>query len=101
MNTVEFIISKNFLKKYTQKKFIYVQKVLLNNKKKDGILYFVEGMSVGSDFGFPRVEIKKKYRWYYFSFKNKIRKKMNFTTVLPKKRPLVTYIVQYNFKKNR
>jgi len=49
----------------------------------DGMVYFVEGDSVGSDFGFPRVDIKKRYRW----------KKMNFTTDLPKKRPCVTYIV--------
>lgn len=55
-------------------------------------MYFTEGMSVGSDFGFPRIEIKKKYRWYDMLF-NIIRKKMNFTTDLPKKRPLVTYIV--------
>jgi len=50
---------------------------------KNGMIYFVEGNSVGSDFGFPRVDTKKHYRW----------KKMNFTTDLPKKRPYVTYIV--------
>lgn len=49
----------------------------------DGSIYFVEGDSIGSEFGFPRVSIKKRYRW----------KKMNFTTDLPKKRPEVTYIV--------
>lgn len=49
----------------------------------NGTVYFVEGNSVGSDFGFPRVDTKKHYRW----------KKMNFTTDLPKKRPYVTYIV--------
>lgn len=49
----------------------------------DGIMYFVEGKGVGSDFGFPRVASKKKYRW----------KKMNFTTNLPKKHPQVTYVV--------
>jgi len=49
----------------------------------NGMVYFVEGNSVGSDFGFPRVDTKKHYRW----------KKMNFTTDLPKKRPYVTYIV--------
>jgi len=38
---------------------------------------------VGSEFGFPRVDIRKRYRW----------KKMNFTTDLPKRRPYVTYIV--------
>ena len=49
----------------------------------NGLLYFVEGKTVGSEFGFPRVDIKKKYRW----------KKMNFTTDLPKRQPVVTYIV--------
>lgn len=47
------------------------------------MIYFVEGKSVGKDFGFPRVNIKKQYRW----------KKMNFKTNLPKWDPLVTYIV--------
>eukprot|EP00357_Protocruzia_adherens_P036512 CAMPEP_0115045976 /NCGR_PEP_ID=MMETSP0216-20121206/48487_1 /TAXON_ID=223996 /ORGANISM="Protocruzia adherens, Strain Boccale" /LENGTH=110 /DNA_ID=CAMNT_0002428995 /DNA_START=54 /DNA_END=383 /DNA_ORIENTATION=+ len=28
---------------------------------KNGEIYFVEGNSVGSEFGFPRVDIKKKY----------------------------------------
>jgi len=49
----------------------------------DGLLYFVEGATIGSDFGFPRLGIRKKYKW----------KKMNFTTDLPKKDPLVSYIV--------
>jgi len=30
---------------------------------KDGTIYFVEGNTVGSEFGFPRVDVKKKYRW--------------------------------------
>ena len=47
------------------------------------MIYFVEGNAIGSEFGFPRVEIRKHYRW----------KKMNFTTDLPKSRPYVTYIV--------
>lgn len=51
--------------------------------KLDGTLYFVEGNGLGSDFGFPRVEGKKKFRW----------KKMNFSTNLPKTNPRVTYIV--------
>lgn len=49
----------------------------------DGLLYFVEGQTIGSDFGFPRLGIRKKFKW----------KKMNFTTDLPKKDPLVSYIV--------
>ena len=49
----------------------------------DGLIYFVKGTGVGSDFGFPRVAKKKKYRW----------KKMNFTTDLPKQKPHVTYVV--------
>ena len=43
----------------------------------------MEGATIGSDFGFPRLGIRKKYKW----------KKMNFTTDLPKKDPLVSYIV--------
>lgn len=47
------------------------------------MIYFVQGNTIGSDFGFPRLGIKKKFKW----------KKMNFTTELPKKSPLVSYIV--------
>lgn len=47
------------------------------------MIYFVKGKGVGPDFGFPRVAIKKRYRW----------KKMNFTTDLPKKNSHVTYVV--------
>ena len=43
----------------------------------DGTIYFVKGTNIGSEFGFPRNNIKKRYRW----------KKMNFTTDLPKKDP--------------
>lgn len=50
---------------------------------RNGLLYFVAGQSVGSEFGFPRVDIKKRFRW----------KKMNFTTDLPKRQPVVRYIV--------
>lgn len=46
-------------------------------------MYFVEGATIGSDFGFPRLGIRKRFKW----------KKMNFTTDLPKKDPLVSYIV--------
>jgi hypothetical protein len=49
----------------------------------DGLLYFVEGATIGSDFGFPRLGIRKRFKW----------KKMNFTTDLPKRDPLVSYIV--------
>jgi hypothetical protein len=52
-------------------------------KPANGLVYFVEGTSIGSEFGFPRVDIKKRYKW----------KKMNFTTDLPKKNPVVSYIV--------
>ena len=52
-------------------------------KPANGMIYFVEGKSIGSEFGFPRVDIKKRYKW----------KKMNFTTDLPKKNPVVSYIV--------
>lgn len=43
----------------------------------------MEGTGLGSEFGFPRVQSKKKFRW----------KKMNFPTHLPKTEPKVTYIV--------
>lgn len=43
---------------------------VMNKIYLDGLLYFVEGKGLGSEFGFPRVEGKKKFRW----------KKMNFTT---------------------
>lgn len=43
----------------------------------------MEGATIGSDFGFPRLGIRKRFKW----------KKMNFTTDLPKKDPLVSYIV--------
>lgn len=49
----------------------------------NGKIYFVHGRSIKSDFGFPRLETKKIYRW----------KKMNFTTDLPKRSPIVSYIV--------
>jgi len=29
----------------------------------DGTIYFVEGLSTGADFGFPRIEAKKRFRW--------------------------------------
>ncbi|CDW72180.1 UNKNOWN [Stylonychia lemnae] len=67
------------LLKYSQKthpESIYIQ-------PENGMIYFVKGSSIGSDFGFPRLAFKKKYKW----------KKMNFTTDLPKKDPIVSYIV--------
>ena len=57
----------------------------------DGMVYFVAGNGVGSEFGFPRVPVKKKFRW----------KKMNFTTDLPKKHPQVTYVVASAVKSQR
>ena len=38
---------------------------------------------MGGEFGFPRNGIKKQFKW----------KKMNFITDLPKRDPLVRYIV--------
>eukprot|EP00826_Nyctotherus_ovalis_P062520 TRINITY_DN9056_c0_g1_i13.p1 TRINITY_DN9056_c0_g1~~TRINITY_DN9056_c0_g1_i13.p1 ORF type:complete len:280 (+),score=-15.15 TRINITY_DN9056_c0_g1_i13:73-912(+) len=35
----------------------------LFHKSVDGDMYFVEGLTVGSEFGFPRTETKKKYKW--------------------------------------
>ena len=72
------------------------------------MIYFVKGNTIGSDFGFPRLAFKKRYKWYVllkvlFSsiifitlvvlMRNFNRKKMNFTTDLPKKNPIVSYIV--------
>ncbi|CAG9321903.1 unnamed protein product [Blepharisma stoltei] len=57
--------------------------ISIYTKPQNGLIYFVKGSSVGSEFGFPRVDIKKRYRW----------KKMNFTTELPKRQPIVVYIV--------
>lgn len=47
------------------------------------MIYFVKGNGLGTDFGFPRLGKKKRYRW----------KKMNFPTDLPKQMPHVTYVV--------
>jgi hypothetical protein len=55
------------------------------------MIYFVRGNGVGSEFGFPRVNTKKTFRW----------KKMNFTTDLPKKKPKVTYVVASAVKSHR
>lgn len=52
-------------------------------KPSNGLIYFIQGENLDSDFGFPRVEIKKTYKW----------KKMNFSAELPKKNPLVRYLV--------
>ena len=30
----------------------------------DGMIYLVEGTSIGSEFGFPRISAKKLYKWY-------------------------------------
>lgn len=38
---------------------------------------------LGQEFGFPRNGIKKSFKW----------KKMNFLTDLPKRAPLVSYVV--------
>ena len=67
-------IEKFGVKKHPEN--IYIEPV-------NGLLYFVKGNSIGSEFGFPRLGIKKRYKW----------KKMNFTTDLPKRDPLVSYIV--------
>ena len=47
------------------------------------MIYFIKNWHL-REFGFPREkELKKNYKW----------KKMNFTTDLPKKDPIVSYIV--------
>ena len=37
--------------------------IRINHKLVDGMLYFVKGNTIGSDFGFPRLGIKKRYKW--------------------------------------
>ena len=64
----------------------------------DGSIYFVEGLSVGSEFGFPRGNIPKIYKWYLML---NVRKKMNFSTDLPKSKPMVNYIVASAMKSAR
>lgn len=49
----------------------------------NGQIYFLQGENIENDFGFPRLDIKKAYKW----------KKTNFTTDIPKKKPLVRYLV--------
>ena len=49
----------------------------------NGLIYFMQGESIENDFGFPRVDMKKSYKW----------KKTNFITDIPKKKPLVKYLV--------
>ena len=54
-----------------------------NKSFKAGQLYFIKGWHL-REFGFPRdQDIIKRYKW----------KKMNFTTDLPKKNPVCTYLV--------
>lgn len=49
----------------------------------NGMMYFIRADSLASDFGFPRLDVKKPYKW----------KKGGFTTDLPKRKGLVTYLV--------
>lgn len=83
-----FLEWKNWPRKRTLRTFTFNQKVspiftLSTVNFLDGQVYFVRANTIGSDFGFPRLGIKKRYKW----------KKMNFTTDLPKRNPLVSYIV--------
>jgi hypothetical protein len=87
MSTALRLVSLNMLKNSIQKVSTLTHMVSKIFSKFliyiDGLLYFVEGASIGSDFGFPRLGIRKRFKW----------KKMNFTTDLPKRDPLVSYIV--------
>lgn len=59
------------LMKFTQKthpESIYIHpesnlSFILTPSLIDGMIYFVRGNSIGSDFGFPRLAFKKKYKW--------------------------------------
>lgn len=84
----EYAHMLNHIDKYCQ--FFHLIKVPsrchpydIYKKPMNGFIYFMEGSSIGSEFGFPRVEQKKVFKW----------KKMNFITELPKRNPLVNYIV--------
>lgn len=60
------------LKRFNQKthpESIYIKPesktilMIISHLIKDGMIYFVKGNSIGSDFGFPRLTFKKKYKW--------------------------------------
>lgn len=85
---LRFLGWKSCPRRRTRRTFTFNQKVshiftLSTVNFLDGQVYFVRANTIGSDFGFPRLGIKKRYKW----------KKMNFTTDLPKRNPLVSYIV--------
>lgn len=48
--------------KHTQSQFMMSQQVSLLLIK-DGLVYFVRADNIGQDFGFPRLGIKKRYKW--------------------------------------
>lgn len=79
LNNVELYCAQFGMQRYGQRQ----HPLSIYQEPSNGMIYFVAGQSVGSEFGFPRVDIKKRFRW----------KKMNFTTDLPKRQPIVTYIV--------
>ena len=59
-------IKSDFFSKYPPKVHpptIYNNPIGKLNRQLDGEIYFVEGLSVGSEFGFPRIDIHKEYKW--------------------------------------
>ncbi len=52
----------------TLKAYILLLKVsIIYESILDGMIYFVRGDTIGSDFGFPRLSYKKQYKWYAIS----------------------------------
>lgn len=51
----------------THPESIYIQPeskfILPKNTYLDGMIYFVKGNTIGSDFGFPRLAFKKRFKW--------------------------------------
>ena len=68
MPTVRPSVCPNTMLKRTPLAFTQALKVnrtnLLNLLWIDGMIYFVRGDTIGSDFGFPRLEFKKRFKWY-------------------------------------
>ena len=66
MPTVRPSVCPNTMPKHTRLAFTQALKVnhLLNLFWIDGMIYFVRGDTIGSDFGFPRLEFKKRFKWY-------------------------------------
>ena len=61
-NTNKSLVWRLMDLKHTQSQFMMSQQVSLLLIK-DGLVYFVRADNIGQDFGFPRLGIKKRYKW--------------------------------------